>query len=88
MTFYKQRFDGFFLEIFTRKFQAKNNKTLFLLSSIIIDYREDFAGFGIERSQDGGFVVYDRIFHFDQNVFSRPRFTNNFRSEMLNSLTI
>ena len=27
-----------------------------------LDYREDFAGFRIERSQDGVFIVYNRIF--------------------------
>ena len=31
-----------------------------------LDYREDFAGFEIDRSQDGGFIVYDQVF-VDQN---------------------
>ena len=31
-----------------------------------LDYREDFAGFEIDRSQDGRFIVYDQVF-VDQN---------------------
>ena len=54
-------------ETLMKYFHEKCQNRLVMEKDLMVpDYREDFDGFEVERSQDGKFEVYD-VFDFDQN---------------------